>query len=59
MFPLKPYTLAGFEPGCSRSWDGYDVHCATPAGHFVKCYVKWLTVGLGNHDMAPIRITID
>jgi hypothetical protein len=19
MFPLKPYTLAGFEPGCSRS----------------------------------------
>jgi hypothetical protein len=25
---LKPYTLAGFEPGSSCSW--CDVHCATP-----------------------------
>jgi hypothetical protein len=29
MFPQKPHTLAVFEPGSSRSWGGYDVHCAT------------------------------
>jgi hypothetical protein len=39
MFPLKPYTPAGFEPGSSRSWGGCDVHCATPPGrHFSFWY---------------------
>jgi hypothetical protein len=32
-------TLAGFEPGSSRSWGGCDVHCATRPGQIDLTYL--------------------
>jgi hypothetical protein len=51
---LKPYTLAGFEPGSSCSWGGCDVHCATPPCMYIHMYFSsfWQrrTISLWKYD---------
>jgi hypothetical protein len=52
MFPWKPYTLAGFEPGSSRSCGGCDVHCAPLPG----LLIAFFHVGTRTWALADISI---
>jgi hypothetical protein len=46
MFPLKPNTLAGFEPGSSCYCGGCDVHCAMGLSYCCSNLINFLVSGI-------------